>query len=116
MIWAPLWFDHICNIPLLSWLSHVVELNTRISYDVFRRSVFSDHMPSLTMDFSLPHCGVGCSVICCENLACDIVRIYRQNTSARGITNTFYFSMQTHLIGKIFSCYTLLLCREPSKL
>ena len=28
------------------------------------------------------------------------VRIYRQSTSARGITNMFYFSMQTHLIGK----------------
>ena len=45
-----------------------------------------------------------------------LVRIYRQSTSACGITNMFYFSMQTHLIGKIFSCYTLLLYREPSKL
>ena len=33
------------------------------------------------------------------------VRIYRQSTSARGITTMLYFSMQTYLIGKIFSCY-----------
>ncbi|XP_065882541.1 uncharacterized protein [Dysidea avara] len=31
-------------------------------------------------------------------------------------TNMFYFSMQTCLIGKMFSCYTLLLYREPSRL
>ena len=39
------------------------------------------------------------------------VHIYRQSTSAHGITNMF-----THLIDKIFSYYTLLLYREPSKL
>ena len=33
--------------------------------------------------------------------------------NACGITNMFYFSMQTYLIGKIFSCYAL---RKPSKL
>jgi len=44
------------------------------------------------------------------------VRIYRQNTSAHGITNMFRFSLQAHLSDKFFSCYNPLLYREPNKL
>ena len=41
------------------------------------------------------------------------MRIYKRSTSAHGLTDMFHFSLQAHLCDNIFSCYTLLLDREP---